>query len=342
MKKTLREIADLVGGMVIGDDQAFITGINSLEQACLGEISFLTDNRYKNLVKDTKASALLLPKQNDVFQGQQIIVSNPSLAYAQVASIFAPTTPRFPGISPQAFIEQSSRIGENVSIYPYVFVGPEAVIDDDVVLFPGVYVGKRARIGHQSVLFPNVTIQHDCIIGNNVTIHASSVIGSDGFGYARDGAKSIKIPQMGIVQIDDDVEIGSHNAIDRAALGKTWIKRGVKTDNYVHIGHNVLIGEDTIIVAQTGISGSVQIGREVIVGGQVGMVDHLKVGDRAMIGPGSYVYQSVSAGDVVSGIPTMPHRTWLKTLRVMPRLPQILDHVRELEKKIKALEKKND
>ncbi len=342
MQRTLREIADLVEGEVIGNDQIRITGIQSLDNAVEGELSFLTDNRYKDRVKDTKASAILVSHMLGFFKGPQIVVPNTSLAYAKVAGLFTPAVPEFMGISPEASIDKDCRIGSNVSIYPHVFVGPHAVIGNDVTLFPSTFIGAGTVIGEKSVIFPNVTILHDCVIGSGVIIHSGSVVGSNGFGFARDGVRSVRIPQIGIVQIDDDVEIGANNTIDRAALGKTWIQRGVKTDNHVHIAHNVVIGEDTIIVAQTGISGSVQIGKGVIIGGRVGMVDHLKIGDTAMIGPGSYVYKSIPDGDVVSGIPIMPHRQWLRILKIMPQLPRINDRLRELEKKVKVLEKKED
>jgi UDP-3-O-[3-hydroxymyristoyl] glucosamine N-acyltransferase len=187
-----------------------------------------------------------------------------------------------------------------------------------------------------------VSILHDCVIGNQVIIHAGTVIGSDGFGFVRDGPINVKIPQMGYVQIDDQVEIGANNAIDRAALGKTWIKRGVKTDNLVQVAHNVVIGEDTIIVAMTGISGSTNIGREVVIGGQVGIKDHIKIGDRVMIGSQSGVAKSISPGQVVSGTPSMPHRLWLKATRITPRLPEMYDRLRRLEKKVDELEKPRD
>ncbi len=335
----LKEIADLVGGEVIGDDRLIITGINSLAEASQGEISFFGDPRYQDRLKDTQASALLVPAFTDLYAGPQVVVPNPALAYARVANFFAPALPRFSGISEKAFIHKNSKIGEDASIYPFVYVGEEAVIGDHTTLYPGVFVGDRVRIGNSTVIHPNVSILHDCVIGNDVIIHAGSVIGSDGFGFVRDGSINVKIPQMGYVQIDDQVEIGANNTIDRAALGKTWIKRGVKTDNLVQVAHNVVIGEDTIIVAMTGISGSVHIGREVVIGGQVGINDHIKIGDRVMIGSQSGVAKSVSPGQVVSGTPSMPHRLWLRTTRIIPRLPEIIDRLRRLEKKVEELEK---
>ena len=340
MEITLRQIADMVGGEVIGDDQVVITGINSLDKAAPGEISFFIDPRYKDSVKKTKASALLVPRRTDLFEGPQLVHPNPGVAIARGVSAFAPPVPRFPGISEEAAIHESSKIGENVSIYPLVYIGEDAVIGDDVILFPGVFVGDRVRIGKKTILYPNVTVMKDCIIGEEVVVHAGTVIGSDGFGYVRDGATNVKIPQVGVVQIDDQVEIGANNCIDRAALGKTWIKKGVKTDNLVQVAHNVVIGEDTIIVAQTAIGGSVDIGRQVVMGGQVAIRDHLKIGDGAMIGSQSGVAKSISAGEIFSGTPAMPHRTWLRTSILIPRLPEFNKRVRALEKKMAELEKR--
>jgi UDP-3-O-[3-hydroxymyristoyl] glucosamine N-acyltransferase len=340
LKLSLKKIANLVGGNVIGNDSFIIEGINSLDAATQGEISFFADRKYKESLRKTKASAIIVSEENLLFKGPQVVVSNPALAYAKVVSIFAPPVPRYPGISEQAVLHDSARIGKDVSIFPLVYVGEEASIGNDAVLFPGVFIGDRVRIGNGTVVYPNVTILQDCQIGNNVIIHAGTVIGSDGFGFVRDGAVSVKIPQIGTVRIDDDVEIGANSCIDRAALGKTWIKRGVKTDNLVHVAHNVVIGEDTIIVAQAAISGTVHIGSQVIIGGQVGIADHVEIGDRVMIGSQSGVPKSIPSGEVVSGTPAMPHRLWLKTSGIIRRLPQFNEHLRHLEKRVAELEKK--
>jgi UDP-3-O-[3-hydroxymyristoyl] glucosamine N-acyltransferase len=336
----LSEIAESIRGKVVGDDRIVIAGINSLQEASEGEISFFADARYKEALKTTKASAILVSQPNDLFQGPQVVVSNPALSYAKVAALFSQPLPRFPGSSPGAVIHETSSIGDDVSIYPLVYVGKETIIGSGVTLFPGVFIGDRVRIGHNTVIHPNVTVMHDCIIGNEVILHAGTIIGSDGFGFVRDRSENVKIPQLGIVQIDDRVEIGANNAIDRAALGKTWIKRGVKTDNLVQIGHNVIIGEDSIIVAQVGISGSTRIGRGVLIGGQVGIGDHIEIGDRVMIGSQSGVAKSIPSGQVVSGTPTMPHRLWLRTTSLIPRLPDFNDRLRQLEKKLKEMEER--
>ena len=340
MEIPLKEIAQVVGGRVVGDDRVIIKGINSLDAAGPEEISFFTNSRYKESLGSTKAAAVMVPEINDAFKGPQVVVLNPGLAHARVAGLFAPPVPGYQGVSRQAIVHKTSRIGENVSVYPMVYIGKEAVIGDGVILFPGVFIGERVRIGNGSIIYPNVTILHGCQVGNDVIIHAGTVIGSDGFGFVRDGSTSVKIPQIGIVQIDDKVEIGANNCIDRAALGRTWIKRGVKTDNLVQVGHNVVIGEDSIVVAQVGISGSVHIGREVILGGQAGISDHVKIGDGAMVGSRGGVVKSIPAGEVVSGYPTMPYRLWLKTSGLITRLPRLYERLRRLEKKIDGLEKR--
>ena len=341
MERTLREIADFIGGEVLGDDRVSITGINSIDRASRGEISFFFDSRYEKYIGETKASALLTSNPIETYHGSQVLVPDPKLAYARVAGIFAPPVPKFPGISHEAIIQDTSSIGRDTSIYPMVYIGKDSVIGDDVILFPGVFIGDRVKIGDRTVVYPNVTILQDCVVGSDVIIHAGCVIGSDGFGFVRDGAKNIKIPQLGNVRIDDHVEIGANTTIDRAAIGNTRIRSGVKTDNLIQIAHNVEIGEDTVIVALTGISGSVRIGREVIIGGQVGIGDHLEIGDKVMIGSKSGVYKSLPGGDVVSGNPTMAHRIWLKTTGLIHRLPRMYEDLRDLQKRVRKLEKSN-
>jgi len=338
LKITVKQIAQTVGGEIIGDGRFVLTGINSLNDAGPKEISFFADRRYKESLNTTRAGALLVPREIPSFKGPQVIVPHTELAYAKVAGMFSPPIPRHPGISQEANIHKTSVIGKDVSIYPMVVVGEGTQIGDETTIFPNAFIGERVRIGNRCLIYPNVTILRDCLIGNDVIIHSGSVIGGDGFGYVRDGSASVKIPQTGKVQIDDHVEIGANNCIDRAALGKTWIQRGTKTDNLVHIAHNVVIGENSIIVAQAGISGSCHIGHEVIIGGQVGIIDHIAVGDRAMIGPQSGIAKSIPPGEVVSGSPAMPHRLWLKTSTLTTRLPELNQRLRQLEKRLEELE----
>lgn len=339
MEITLERIAEIVGGEVLGDKGFIITGINSLDDAGPSEISFFADRRYREVLKKTKAGAILIARDDRSFKGPQVVVSNSELSYAKVAAVFAPPLSRYPGVSQGAVIHENSLIGKDVSIYPLVYVGEGAEIGDETTIFSGVFIGEGVKIGKRSLIYPNVTILRDCLIGNDVIIHSGTVIGDDGFGFVRDGASSVKIPQTGIVQIDDHVEIGANNCIDRAALGKTWIKRGTKTDNLVQVAHNVVIGENSIIVAQAGISGSCHIGREVIIGGQVGTIDHIEIGDRAMIAPQAGVMKSILPGEAVSGTPAISHRLHLKVTSLTRRLPEFNQRFRDLEKKMEKLEK---
>ncbi len=210
--------------------------------------------------------------------------------------------------------------GKRFPFIPLVYLGDRVEIEDGVTLYPGVYVGDSVRIGKDSIIYPNVSILSGTIIGQRVIIHSGTVIGSDGFGFAQDGMIHVKIPQTGIVQIDDDCEIGANNTIDRATFGKTWIKTGVKTDNLVHVAHNVVVGEHSLLIAQVGISGSATLGKGVTLAGQVGVAPHVTIGDGVTVGGKSGVAKSIPAGEVVSGNPTMPHQTYLRTRLPLPAI----------------------
>ena len=339
MERTVKDIALSVDGQVVGDGEILIRGVNALEASSPGEISFFINPKYEESLKSTKASAVIVREVTRFYGGAQVVVEHPSLAYVKIATLFAPPLSRFPGVSERAVIHETSRIGKGASIYPGVYVGRETVIGEEVTLFPGVYLGDRVKIGDRVVIYPNVAILHDSMIGNDVIIHAGTVIGGDGFGFVRDRAVSVKIPQTGFVQIDDHVELGACNCVDRATHGKTWIQKGVKTDNLVHVGHNCTVGENTVIVAQTGIAGSTRIGKEVVIGGNTAINDHIEIGDRAMIGSMAGVPKSIPPSGIVSGIPAMPHRLWLKVTGLTKRLPQIHERLGELEKRMDSLAK---
>jgi UDP-3-O-[3-hydroxymyristoyl] glucosamine N-acyltransferase len=339
-KATLEKLAALVGGEVAGDRLLEVVGIASLEEAREGEITFLAELKNLSRLEKTRASAAIVPLSLPSFPKPVIRTPNPYLAYAKIQAFFTHQTYRPRGIDTRAYLGHGVKIGQDVSIYPFVFIGDGSQIGDRVVLFPGVYVGDSAQIGEESILYPNVVVMDRCLIGKRVIIHPGTVVGSDGFGFARDGAQYVKIPQVGIVQVDDDVEIGANCALDRAAMGKTWIKRGVKTDNLVQIGHSVTIGEDTVLVAQVGIAGSTEIGNRASLGGQVGVVGHIKIGDGAMVGAQSGVAQDIPPGQIVSGSPAFPHREWLRTQAVIPRLPEMKRVLNGLDKRVKALEEK--
>jgi len=338
MQKTLQELAHLIGGEVIGDASLEISGISSVDEAVKGEITFIASSKYLAKAKETKASAIIVSKKLEGIDKPLIITDNPYLAYAKIVTLFHHRTHPVLGIDKNALIGEGTRIGKEVSIYPFVFIGKDVTISDRVVIYPHTFIGDGTSIDEETIIYSNVTIRERCRIGRKVIIHSGSVIGSDGFGFAPDGKRHYKILQVGVVQIDDDVEIGANNTIDRAALGKTWIKRGVKTDNLVHIAHNVVIGEDTLLVAQVGISGSTKIGNHATLAGQVGVVGHIEIGDNTIVGPKTGVSGSVPANTIVSGYPHMPHREWLKSSRCYPLLPQMRKLLNRLEKKVKTLE----
>ncbi|MGD9022243.1 MAG: UDP-3-O-(3-hydroxymyristoyl)glucosamine N-acyltransferase [Deltaproteobacteria bacterium] len=336
---TVRKIAELVKGQVVGDGDFVIRGVAPFDNASPHDITFAASASFKKRLDETKAAAVIVPR--DVSESKKILVrvQNPTLAMARVSGLFHPVYRPVVGISQDASVGKHFSCGADVSICPGVFVGDDVIFGDRVTVHAGVVIGNHVRVGSDVILYPNVCILERCEIGNRVIIHAGTVIGSDGFGFALDGGHYHKIPQTGIVCIEDDVEIGACNTIDRATFGRTWIRRGVKTDNLVHIAHNVVVGEDTVLVAQVGVSGSVTIGNHAILAGQAGVSQHVTIGNGVTIGPQAGVAKSVPDGQVVSGSPEMPHRLWLKVCNIIPQLPEMKKKVRELERRIERLEK---
>lgn len=338
MKKTLREIAEYLGGTVSGDGDVLIGGLATLDDAGEGQLTFLANPKYASKVAGTGASAVLMGEGGNTHGKNAIFHPNPYLAFAKLLTLFytAPA-PRL-GVLPGAFVAPGAKIGADVTIYPGASVGPGVTVGDRVTLYPGVVLYPGASVGDDVTLYANVSIRERCRIGNRVIIHDGTVIGSDGFGYAPDGSSWYKIPQIGIVVVEDDVEIGSNTVIDRAALEVTRIRRGTKIDNLVQIGHNCVIGEDCMIVSQVGISGSTQLGNHVVLGGQVGVAGHIKIGDNVMVGAKSGVAGTVGPNQILSGIPVMPHREWLKSSGIIPKLPEFRKTLNALEKRVAELE----
>ncbi|BBO81385.1 UDP-3-O-acylglucosamine N-acyltransferase [Desulfosarcina ovata subsp. sediminis] len=339
---TLQQIAGTIACDLAGDSEKRITGIAPFDTAGPEQITFATGSKYLKRINSIKAGAVIVPKGFTATTGVNLIkADNPQLAFNRVVALFHPMVTPTPGISEQAMTASDTRLGEDVHVGAFVTVGKGAFVGDRSVIHNGVFIDRDVVIGEDVIIHPNVTIMHGCRIGNRVTIHPGTVIGSDGFGFVPDGGRYHKIPQMGIVQIDDDVEIGAGNTIDRATFGRTWIQRGVKTDNLVHIAHNVVIGEDSVIVAQVGIAGSTTIGHHAIIAGQAGISGHLTLGNHVTVGPMTGVAKPIADGEVVSsGSLSMPHRTWLRVQRIIPTLPEMKKQVAELEKKIKELEKR--
>lgn len=339
MEMQLRKIAALLDGTVIGDDMVIINNVQGIDEAGDGDITFIANPKYKNKMEYTGASAVLVSPTVRESTKNLVVVQDPYKAFACLLGLFYPEDEESAGISDDAFIGEGTEIGENVTVYPGVYVGRGVRLGKGVTLYPGVCIGNNAEIGEDSLLYPNVAVYRKCKIGKRVVLHAGVVVGSDGFGFTDPGRENRKIPQVGIVQIDDDVEVGANTTIDRGTLGKTWIKRGTKIDNLVQIAHNVVIGENSIVVAQVGISGSTKLGNSVIIGGQAGLVGHIEVGDGVMIAARSGVHENVSSGQIVSGAPHMPHQKWLRTQACVAQLPEMRRTLKSLEEKIEALEK---
>jgi len=341
MKIPLSQIAELVQGKTFGNAEAMISGAAPFEHAADHDITVAGNAKFVKKIGGCNAAAIIVP-QNIEAPGHNLVqVDNPMVAFAKVLQFFHPPAQPQGGIHPRAEIGRDFKHGRDVSIGPMVVIGDHVTLGRQVWLHPGVVIGDNVAIGDDVIIYPNVTIREGTIIGDRVIIHSGTVIGSDGFGFAPDGKSYHKLPHIGIVQIDDDVEIGANNAIDRGTFGKTHIGRGVKTDNLVHVAHNVAVGENTVLVAQVGISGSVTIGRNAILAGQAGIAGHLTIGDNATVGPQTGVGKNVPAGEIVSaGIPEMPHRLWLRVVRTIPKLPEINKRLSGLEKIVKNLEEK--
>lgn len=340
MAMKLADIASLLGGTVIGDGGVEISAVAGIDEATDGDLTFVANPRYRAKIGETGASAILAPPDITTASKPLVVVADPYVSLAKVLAILYPEEKPVPGVSEKAFIARDAVIADDVTIYPGVFVGSKARLEKGAVLHPGVFVGPGAMIGEDSVLHANVVVYRRCVVGRRVVLHAGVVIGGDGFGFANPGGSNVKVPQVGIVQIDDDCEIGANTTIDRGTLGKTWIKRGVKIDNLVQIGHNVVVGENSIIVAQVGVSGSTKIGDAVLVGGQAGLVGHITVGNGAMIAAKTGVHKNVPPGAVVSGAPQMPHGEWLRVQSTLPRLPEMRKELARLGGRIEGLEKK--
>lgn len=334
----LRRIAELVGGRVVGDPDTVITGISGLKEAGPGDLTFVANPRYLPLLKEARASAAVVGPGVDSPHLPLVVVENPDMAFAQVVEIFGPEPPKIsPGIHPSAVIGEGVKLGDGVSVMALAVVDDGAEVADGTLIHPHVYVGRGARIGRQCILYPGVKVRERCILGDRVIIHSNTVIGSDGFGYATVEGVHHKIPQVGIVQIDDDVEIGANVTIDRARFDTTHIMAGTKVDNLVQIAHNVSIGRNCVIVSQTAVAGSTYIGDNVIIAGQTGVDGHLQIGNAVRMAARSGVTKDVPPDTVVSGFPAQAHDRELKLQASLRRVPELRRTVRQLTEEVARL-----
>lgn len=338
--KTLKELAEYLGGTVRGDETCRVNGLAPLEAAGADKITFLANPRYAAKVADTGAGAVLMAPGGESYGRNVIEVPNPYLAFAKLLTLFyvQPLPPR--GVLPEACIGVGVSLGEDISVYPGAIVGDNVTLGDRCVVHPGAVIYAGVTIGDDTTIHANAVVRERCRIGSRCVIQPGAVIGSDGFGYAPDGSRYYPIPQIGIVVLEDDVEIGANTCIDRAALEVTLVRRGTKVDNLVQIAHNCQIGEDTMLCSQVGISGSARIGNHVTLTGQVGVAGHLTIGDNVMVGAKSGVPSSLAPNAGYSGIPALPHKQWLRSMAVVASLPDLKKSVTALEKKITELESK--
>lgn len=325
---------------MIGPPDCTLTGVAGLAEASTSELSFVAGEAATKDAKSSRAAALLVPRHIEGLACAQIVVANPVLAMAQVVEEFFVSKRPALGVSQFVLRGKDVTIGNGVSVWPFVTLSNRVSLGHHTTLYPGVFVGEGSVIGEDCLIYPNVTIREGVTIGNRVIIHSGTVVGSDGFGYVQESGRHHKIPQIGTVVIEDDVELGANVTVDRATFGKTIIRRGTKVDNLVQIAHNVEVGEHNILVSQVGIAGSSKTGHHVMIGGQAGISDHVTIGDLAMIAARSGLNRDVSTKEIVAGTPALPRLEWLKAMAIVAKLPELRQQIREMEDRLKALESK--
>ncbi|MGB9620372.1 MAG: UDP-3-O-(3-hydroxymyristoyl)glucosamine N-acyltransferase, partial [Armatimonadota bacterium] len=340
MELTVAELARLVGGRVEGSTEAVISGVRSVEDAREGDVVLAENAHFFRKAAESRAACVVTgPDVGEAVPGKSVIrVADPAEALIRILEYFRPAEPLPPpGVAASAVVEEGARLGERVAVGANCFIGEGASIGDDCVLFPGVYIGAEVTIGPHSRIYPGVTIYPRCTIGSRVILHAGVVIGADGFGYRRGEKGIVKIPQIGTVEIGDDVEIGANSTVDRAKFGATIIGSGSKIDNLVHIAHNVRIGRHCVIVALSGVAGSVEIGDNVTLAAQTGVKDNVRIGDGCVVAARSGVIGDVKKGSIVSGFPARDHAVEKRAQAMWVRLPELMERLRALEREVERL-----
>jgi UDP-3-O-[3-hydroxymyristoyl] glucosamine N-acyltransferase len=352
MKLYISKIAEIIQARVIGDLDFEISGLSSFDEAGPHDLTFACEQSYLSRLDQIKAGAVIVPDsftlenqtgENNIPDNCILLeTQNPKLSFFKILELFYPAKPLEPLVHPSAILGSNSMPGKGARIEANVFIGDNVTLGKHVHIMPNVYIADGCCLGDQTVIKPNVTIMEDSVIGDHVIIHSGSVIGSDGYGFAQNEGTHEKLAHTGHVKIGNHVEIGACNTIDRGTLGVTCIGNGVKTDNLVHIAHNVKIGDNTLVVAQVGIAGSTCIGNNVIIAGKAGISGHLNIGDSVIVGPYAGVSKNVPDNEIVSGIPHMPHKTWLKVSNIIPRLPGMRKKLLSFEKRLKHLERNSE
>lgn len=340
MEFTAEQIAQLIGGVIEGDAQAKINSFSKIEGGKPGAISFLSNPKYINYIYETQSSVVLVDeslKLDKPVKTTLIRVKNAYDAVAKLMQMYVAMKPKKKGIDSLAYIAPTAKIGKDCYIGPFVAIGPNVVIGDGCVLHPHVTVGENATVGENTEIYSNAVIYHDCKVGNNCIIHAGAVIGADGFGFAPTENGYEKIPQLGIVQVEDNVEIGANTCIDRSTMGCTYVREGVKLDNLVQIAHNTDIGANTVMSSQVGVAGSTKVGEWCMFGGQVGIAGHITIGNQVRLGAQSGVPGSLKDGENLIGTPPLPLTNYFRSHAVTKRLPEIYRQINEMQKTIDDL-----
>lgn len=342
MEFSAKQIAQFVQGVIEGDENATVNTFAKIEDGKPGAISFLSNPKYTHYIYDTESSIVLVDKSVELEKPTKatlIKVDNAYECVAKLLQLYESMKPKKTGIDSLAFISPSAKIGENVYIGAFAYIGDNVVIGDGCQIYPNVVICENAKVGNDCLLYPNVTIYHDCHVGNRVTLHAGSVVGSDGFGFAPSENGYDKIPQIGIVTIEDDVEIGANTCIDRSTMGSTYVRKGVKLDNLVQIAHNTDIGANTVMSAQVGIAGSTKVGQWCMFGGQVGIAGHITIGNKVFLGAQSGVPSSLKDNQTLIGTPPMEKLPYFKSQAIFQKLPDLYKQIQKLQKEVDELKK---
>ena len=342
MEFSAKQIAQFVQGVIEGDENATVNTFAKIEDGKPGAISFLSNPKYTHYIYDTESSIVLVDKSVELEKPTKatlIKVDNAYECVAKLLQLYESMKPKKTGIDSLAFISPSAKIGENVYIGAFAYIGDNVVIGDGCQIYPNVVICENAKVGNDCLFYPNVTIYHDCHVGNRVTLHAGSVVGSDGFGFAPSENGYDKIPQIGIVTIEDDVEIGANTCIDRSTMGSTYVRKGVKLDNLVQIAHNTDIGANTVMSAQVGIAGSTKVGQWCMFGGQVGIAGHITIGNKVFLGAQSGVPSSLKDNQTLIGTPPMEKLPYSKSQAIFQKLPDLYKQIQKLQKEVDELKK---
>ena len=338
MKKTLRELAELIDGQIIGDCDPDITGITGIDEAGPTDLTFAVPPHLERAAQ-SQAAAVIVPATVETYAKPAIRVENPRVAFTRLLTLCNPPPAFERGIHPTAVVGSNLALADTAGIMAQVFIGDGVTIGDGTVIYPHTYIGDGSVIGKNCVIHPNVTLRERTILGDRVIVQSGAVLGGDGFGFVTVDGEHLKVPQVGNVVIEDDVEIGANAAIDRATTGSTIVKRGTKIDNFVHIAHNDVIGEHCLIAAQTGISGSVTVGNHVTLAGQTGTAGHIHIGENSVFIGRAGITKDTPANYFGAGVPARPHQEWVKELVALHKLPAALKKIRELEKRLEELNK---